>query len=45
MIQPKEISICDECLQMDADYLVYTLDDKQVLLCEECFEEQARSKN
>jgi len=45
MIQPKDTYICDECSQMDANYLVFTLDNKQAYLCDECFEEEARKKN
>ena len=45
MHQPKDTSICDECGQMDADYLIFTLNDEQALLCEECFEEEVRKKN
>jgi hypothetical protein len=45
MNQPKDTHICDKCLQIDADYVVFTLLDTQLYLCDECFEEQAKEKN
>ena len=39
MIQPKDIYLCDNCFEMDADYGAKGIDGTMVYICSACKEE------